>query len=468
MEDKVICREHSKLLEMFCTDCSTLLCTSCINEHRKKGCKCPVNLATYAEEELLAKYKANLEELKRENNTIEKSVNTFNEQSRALRANLLELKIILEELLISVNAAIDLFNGNEGVFPPVVGIVEMCIRNQYEKLRTAVANEDAARIIDRVSSKAYVIGVDDNENKLVESINKAINDFMKGNRLQIMKNLIQEFGAKSRSFIDSFDSKNMCKFVYGICGPQSNNSVLCRYNILTKKLTPTVSVPLNCSVLQIERAVFVSGGYPHLVDALSEFIEETSTLIAKQPMLHPKWGHSMQALSRKAFATIGGCSDLTPISYCEEYSTAQNTWKALPSLTRADCYCGTALLANTFLYAIGGSKHRSTIEMLNMDERKEWVVVTPVTSEVMFTICSQAFEISGKEIVIVSGGIGVFDTEEKVVRKVSDLLKNDYYYYNSVCVINGVAYIIGGYGNIHIHHIAKKSFELIEYSSAIS
>ena len=101
---------------------------------------------------------------------------------------------------------------------------------------------------------------------------------------------------------------------------------------------------------------------------------------------------------------------------------------------------------------------------------RAWTMVDLSSNESKFDVNPAAFSSSIEEIIIFCGGdstsVGVFNTTENTITKVTDGLRKEQYHRNSFSIIDGVAYIIGDqYGHIHTYDIFSRKFQDYDYSS---
>ncbi len=263
------------------------------------------------------------------------------------------------------------------------------------------------------------------------------------------------------------------RFVYGVCEMVDNYKKLARYDIVTKKVAPCADVTRWCSVLQMGKRIFVSGGGEPELNTLSEFVEEMQGFVNRADMNYGKRGHKTIAVSPTQFAAIGGLYGKVGLAYCEEYSIQHNAWKMLPSLNQARYHQAVALSGDgNYLYAIGGYDSNGVIERLNLKEKKVWdKVALSGGAEVSLDSYSAAFPISADEIMIFVGGdstdCGVYNVKAGTVKRHTKSLKSDCYFFNSVCMIDGDAYAIGSKNaHLHIYRTASKKIEEIDYKDA--
>lgn len=266
--------------------------------------------------------------------------------------------------------------------------------------------------------------------------------------------------------------KSSSHYMYGVCESMSDCSVLCRYDITAKKITPTIAVPNRCCVVQIGSRVFISGGTKPGINTVSEFIdkgESSYTTVTKQPMKFVKFWHTVLAITNDTFVAIGGIYGNTLLQCCEEYSIAKNEWSLLPPLNRAKARTGLTLLNDKLLYAVGGIAADNEIEILDMHQKKAWTKVTLVSNELYFHDCPEAIVMSKNEILILSGHgeneAGIFNTETNVAKKWAVSMLPEWYAYNSKLVIGNKVYVFGYNGGFHIYDTASRTLEEIPYSS---
>jgi len=416
---------------------------------------------------MLPLYKAQLEETKEGDSKSEEAIGNFMTSSNTIKEGLANLKTKLGKLLDNINTSLDLFNLQEDGVIPNTNLIKNTFAHKYEELKKAIEMEDNDYILNKMRTKDHQLRIDDDTKDLFGSIGKLLSSFTDSKDIDTLDESLNEFNKRYRTFVDLYDSSEGSKYVYGVCGQQSLCGKLCRFDTTTEKFEALVSVPLCASSVKINKSVFFSGGYNPLVNTLSEWNEINETLVPREPMKHPKWCHSVQAIGSKGFATIGGWDNSQAIAVCEEYSIPDNKWSPLPSLVNANCYHGTVYLSNKFLYAIGGYAPKDTVEMLDMSTKKEWVIVKILVNDMIYRDSAAAFPVTNNEVIVISGSVGVFNVAEKTIKKKQDIIKIDNLYYNSVHIVKNQAYVIGLTGNIHIYDIRKRTLRVIDYSTII-
>eukprot|EP00826_Nyctotherus_ovalis_P017450 TRINITY_DN15145_c0_g1_i6.p1 TRINITY_DN15145_c0_g1~~TRINITY_DN15145_c0_g1_i6.p1 ORF type:complete len:452 (+),score=82.48 TRINITY_DN15145_c0_g1_i6:147-1502(+) len=438
------CKEHGMAILMYCKDCRLLVCVKCLYAHEKKGCKHPVTLFSYAEQDLLPKLTAQLEEVEGENQELEESIKNFISSSKRVRKSLLTLKGKTEKLLANISKSIELFNASETLLFPTVGSIKKRIETECEELVRAVKREDAGHIAEKINSKGCGMGIDDSEKHLVEALNGSMSEFIKSQELEVLNELLEEFNQRYQRFSD----KKNKEFVYGIHHPQTNCGVLCKFDITSKVLHTSVAVPQYSALLQLGQRVFISGGYKPCVNTLSEFIEDSQSLTKRESMKYAKCYHAVQTTSRKSFVTIGGWN-ISEISCCEKYSLVTNSWELLPPLKKPRFGSGAAVISERYLYAVGGYP-ANNIEMLDTHENKHWNIINIKLSEVKLQGNVIAFGSSSAEIMVFNGegSAGVLNVVCGTIRKCLVEVKMEGDCGRSVCVMGRKVLIMEGSGRV--------------------
>jgi len=469
MQGNVKCKEHGEFINAICTTCGGLMCFKCLTPHAKKGCKFPIDIFTHTKEDIMPKFKSQLDDFEKQKSTIEASIKLFVTTSEHIRSNLIELKRHISLLLESIETCADSLKVdiNKLLY---CNDIKQFLTDEYNGLLNAIEKEDAEYIIKRFN---YIRAVNmfelgQVEKKLINTINASISTLQK---TEDIKTLTQSLKQLASIYGTTYAPKVIKDYVYGICAPQYTYNKLCKYNISSKKLTTCIEVPSHSTITQFDSHVFISGGSKPLISSLSEYIEDTQSLVLKQPMNCPKYAHKTVATSTAAFITIGGTTGNTPIAYCEEYSLREDKWRMIPLLNKARCNAPGVLL-DRYLYVIGGTGTNGEIELLNVNEMKEWVMVEVKVNELRFDDSPEAFPISREEIMILKGGntgdTAIYNTKDKSIKQWGSHLKKDWYYYNTTCIIANIAYIIGSRGHIHIFNITDKKFQEVDYSLAYS
>jgi len=472
MKQNSRCQIHGKKLNSYCLSCDNLICYRCLSEHGKKGCTYPIDLPTYAAEKLLPKYKEQLASFELKKKEIEPALKEFIESAEGIKNELERLKDNLKQLLDTIEVTIEILTRGIDQSIPLQDTIRTFLTDQYKDLEDAIKKEEMGYIIRKIKSKepSIMMGIGDGEKKLVEAAKESISYLFKTGITDNINNFLKSIVEIYKQFAYQSASKVVVNYVYGTCSTQANYTRLCIFDIQSKKITPVIPVVQWCTVTQLGKQVFLSGGCNSVVtNAVSEFIEEDQNMILKEPMKFPKYCHRTEAISPLCFITIGGDNGTMSIPYCEEYSVTDNKWQMLPNLNRARHYAGTSILGK-YVYAIGGKTTNGEVERLDLTEKKRWEIVN-VVSDITFTSDTIAFPSLLEEITLFRGGIAtevaVYNVKERTIKKQSYTLKGDYYRYNSVCQIRRNIYIIGHFGHIHIYKVAEKKYEELDYKTLI-
>jgi len=466
-----MCRDHNKPIQAICTTCKELLCIKCNAFHIKKGCKNSIDLPSYATTELLPKYKSLIDDFEQRKYFIEAFVNNFVNSTEGIQQGLILLKERIEVLLEEVNNGIECLA--KGISHPSLlhSAIKMILISEYNELKNAIHTEDLTFIIDKLNDQEFVnmVGLGDNKKCLMKSLHSSIDTLLKSQEIKVLGESLKFLSSTYKRFAEQYAAKINNKFVYGICDPQCDYKKLCRYDIETNKLNTCIDVPRMCTVTQIGKQLFVSGGLNPLSNTLYEFLEDTQHLSPKASMKYGKYGHKTEGVTMLEFVSIGGHNGVSSIAYCEEYSIQDNEWRTLPSLNQPRHYTATALLNNKLLYAIGGYGITDSIEVLSVTQKIQWETIKLVFNELAFNSSPAAFPISIEEIMIYQGGntenAGILNVTQGTINKIESKLTKEYYYTNPICIINKTAYIIGDYyGHLHIYKISEKEFKQIDYS----
>ena len=467
MEETLKCKDHSKALDIFCKNCKEVICYKCTNYHEEKGCKDIVHLLQYMENDVLPMYKAEINNLKTNADSVEDSIKGFLLSSKSIKEGLVKLKEELETLLNTINNSLELLEVSGSVEEISSKYIEGKFISKYEELKESIEKKNMNYIINNLNIQSK-LEIGDSERYLVEAINKSIKNVINLEESNTLSKLLMDLNSKCEFCTHCYINS---KFVYGICSPQEKCQTLCEYDILNKKLIPRVTVPLACSVIQIADRIFISGGMNPYINKTSEYIKETSALVSKSPMKNCKYGHSLQGISKRLFTAIGG-NNGGSMSCCEVYSIPDDKWEPLPSLNNARSWLATIYLNNKFLYAIGGYNKNSSIEVLNFNERKTWNCLHLTYNEVEFGNALAAIPISKDEVLILCGynetDAGIFNTSFNSIKKYSCSKLGDQYCYNMVSIINKKGYVLGYNGHMHIYDMVTRELTELEYSSILS
>jgi len=469
MEETLKCKNHSKVLDIFCKECKEVICYKCTNYHKEKGCKDIVHLLQYVENDVLPIYKAKLKNLKTNAHSIEDSIKGFLLSGKSIKEELIKLKEELETLLNTINNSLKLFEASENVEEISDRYIEDAFISKYEELKESIEKQDINYIINNLNM-SFKLEIGDSERYLVEAIKKSIKNIINSEESNTLSKLLTDLNSKYELCTHRYKYDVRSNFVYGICSPLENCKRLCKYDILKKKLIATVTVPQYCSVIQIADRIFISGGMGPYTNKTSEYIEKTSALVSKSPMKYCKRAHSLQEINREIFTAIGGYNEKL-ISYCEVYSIPDNKWKPLPSLNNARSCLATLCLNNKFLYAIGGHYNNETIEVLNFNEGKTWKLVSLTSNEIKLSNGPTAIPISRDEVLILCGDngtdAGIYNISLNSIKKYSCSKLKDYYPYNMISIINKKAYVLGFNGHMHVYNMITKELTELEHSSIL-
>ena len=469
MEGNPMCEKHNKQIHLYCKDCKSFLCLECLLTHKQKSCEYPISLIVYAKE-ILDAYEAQVKKLEEDKQIIEDWVKSFISSSGSLRKGLILLKDRLQDLLDNIEKSLDILGTGDELFTPTVDLVKTSIKDQHEELKEVIDTENLKYIVEYKYGTKGSLGsiIEDRSEGTIVMLSTIIQGLISAKSLDILNQLLKEFSEKYKIFSPDNSFVVRSKFVYGTCNPQSSATVLCKLDIHTKKLMTTVTVPQHCATLQMRKQIFISGGYNPCVNTLSEFIEETKSLVTKQSMKYARYHHSACIISSDSFVVVGGYNDSGTLSYCEEYSITENKWNDLPSLKVARYSLGMALINNKFLYVIGGYS-TNEIEVLDISVRENWELVKLTSNELTFNNSPRVMKISNNELLIFCGGntanTGIFNIKNKEIKKSSLCTIADYFYNNSPAEIKGKIYLLGYNGNVYIYDKNTKKVEGLSYNS---
>jgi len=472
MENSINCKEHNKPLLMICSDCDSLLCLKCLESHSGKSCRYPISITTYAEKLLLPKCKEDLDAFENRRQILEEVLKDFVSASASIKKGLTELKKNAERLLENINKSLEYLQLDEQVIISSNNIIKRKLEQKYKDLKRAIETENIEYIMDQVQNKAqeeqYII--DDSGKPLAKALDKAISNLLESQVLNSLNDSLNEFNSRYKKIMDNKDSLNTRTNFYAISSSHGNCNKLCKYDIDKGKFNEVIEVPQYCSIVHIKNLIFITGGNNPCVNTVSEFVERTGSLVPKEPMLTPKCYHAIQTISNNVFVTVGGYFS-TAIADCEEYSVLENKWSKLPTLNRARDSPGVAFLNYKYLYAIGGYKTAGEIEMLNIMEKRAWIIVNMNKKDLSISNGPAAFPVSHNEIMILEGNntnlAGIFNVEKCTVERTPYAVLIGKYYCKTVVVIREKVYIVGYEGNYHVYDIKKKEFNEKKYEDTV-
>eukprot|EP00826_Nyctotherus_ovalis_P064289 TRINITY_DN9427_c0_g1_i13.p1 TRINITY_DN9427_c0_g1~~TRINITY_DN9427_c0_g1_i13.p1 ORF type:complete len:466 (+),score=31.16 TRINITY_DN9427_c0_g1_i13:172-1569(+) len=463
MESNPICKEHNKPIQMYCKDCSDFVCIRCFPIHEEKGCKYPIDLITYGKEALLVS-EAYLTKINSEDQIMEKLIKRLIGTSEIVKQELVKLRTKLIELLESADESLDLIEESEDSFEPMVELLKNNIKSRYEKLKRATENEDLKCIVEQ----AEECEGNDKIEKLASLLNRNVRKCINSNFLDKLTELLKRLNVKYGQILPNNYLMKRHKFIYGTCTQEESNTVLCKFDIATKRFGATVNVPQYCVVIQIKERIFTTGGYDPYTNKVYEFIETTQSLFPKQPMKYAKNCHAACAISTNSFVTIGGFNKAA-LSCCEEYLLSADTWMPFPSLNVARLNAGSILMKNRYLYAVGGRNTKNEIEVIDISIQKSWMLVNIASNELDFNECPEILRMSDNKLIILCGNdtteAGIFNIKHKTIKKHPLCTVADYFACNSATVIGRKTYLMGYQGNVYIYDLITKNLKEFPYSN---
>jgi hypothetical protein len=235
MEQTAKCKKHLKTLNTYCRE---VMCYKYIDGHKEKGCRDIVHLLLYMEKEVLPYYKAEIKNLKENACTIEDSTKNFLLSTGIIIRSLLELKEELKIMLKAINNSLELFGVSESTEEINSKDIESSLESKYEELKEAADNENISSL-----KSLFKPGIGDSEKYLIQAIETSIAKIVNKEELNTLSALLKELNSKYEAYNDSHEIEAKSKFVYGICEPQNDCRVLCKYDISKKKLITTLTVP---------------------------------------------------------------------------------------------------------------------------------------------------------------------------------------------------------------------------------
>ncbi len=467
--NRSVCGTHKKPIQMICPECKQLMCYRCLAPHDEQGrCKGrAVDLLSYAEKSIMPQLLKSLQQFEPGGKKGEGAAKVFADALTKIEKSLREIKGRTEQLLAEIDRVLTTIEGSQYM------TMKETIEQQIEYLKNTLKNENMDLIVKGVSDNLASIG--DSELQLSGATVASVNKVSLGtHEFDALGECLQKLVATCQNVLKRRNRIEITsRFVYGICHNMDSYKKLCRYNIVTKGIAQCIAVPQYCSVQQMGKQIFLSGGFNPLVNTVSEFIEKTQSIAEKAPMNYKKYVHTTVAVSDTQFMAIGGNDGTSNLSYCEEYSILDNAWQVLSQLNQAR-HSAAAVLSDdsAYLYVIGGFGCDNVIEIMDMKEKKVWnKIALSGATEVSLCDHSAAFSISKDNIMMFVGGntdCAIYNTKLGTVKKLPKLLKIDYYQTNQVCVINGNAYVMGDFGHMHIYKYAESKIEEVDYSDAIS
>jgi hypothetical protein len=415
--------------------------------------------------EVLEEYEGQIQNLEQKGQVLEKWIREFISSSGTVKEELLKLKDKLQQLLGNVNRSLEIVAKNEKKQALSIESVKIALKIKYDELKDAIEREDLRHIMNQEFYFKDSSGstLKDEKEGVVARLNANLKELMSGKSLDTLNQLVEEFNSKYKIFTAINSSTAKERFVYGTCNPKENDRVLCKFDVSTKKLVAITPVPCRSTTIQIGDHIFISGGRNPCINVLSEFVEETQSLIPKSPMWVEKFNHAICAISKDSFVVIGGYNT-NSLSCCEGFSIPMNKWELLPSLNVARECPATTLINNRFLYSIGGSD-TNEIEVLDISFMKSWVLLTLMLNELAINNSPEVMKVADEELLIFRGHntneVGVFDVRNRTIRKTSLTIVPECFICNSAVEIKGRLYLLGSSGNIIIFNKNAKKLEVL-------
>jgi len=463
------CKLHGKTVEMYCENCKEFICSFCLQVHSGKGCKYPEHVSSYIKKNVLPKYNEKIKILDAKKDQLNEFAKTFKSYSGDFLKNLKELKYKFTSILEAIDESIETLSIPLPSLDSVYITAKTKAETEYRELIKAIEDERIDFLVKKMSEKVEVnvVELGDSEYRFIEALNNNILTLLSFKQPDEFLENLKAFQSLYKKFSDKSKVEVLNDSVYGVYRNMSNHRQLCKYNIHTKKLKKLVMVPSKSTATQIGKRIFISGGEDPAVSTVSEYVETLQSLITKCSMNYVKYNHATEAISTIEFVTVGGF-DKSGIRHCERYNVVEDKWRLLPLLNYSRYGLGTVFLLNKYLYAIGGSDEKNTIEMLNIDESKQWVFVSLALCEMDLDKSLKGFPISDNEILLLCGGettVGLLNIKENTVKKSELKTKVDRFNFNSVSIIEGNAYIVGnGFGHVHVYKFKEKVFDDIDFS----
>ena len=198
------------------------MCFKCLTPHAKKGCKYPIDIFSYTKEQIMPKYKSQVENYAKRKSMIETSIKVFVGTSDEIRKSLIELKNKVEVLMKNINNSIEALriDINKLLY---CSDMEQFLTDEYQGLVNAIENEDAEFIVKRFN---YIRAVNmfelgESEKRLFSAAKSSIAFMLKSKEFEALNQSLHEL---TSIYGNAYAPKVLGSSVYGVCAPQSTYS----------------------------------------------------------------------------------------------------------------------------------------------------------------------------------------------------------------------------------------------------
>ena len=145
---------------------------------------------------------------------------------------------------------------------------------EYQKLKNAIKNEDIVYIAHNICKKfdSNKPGIGDGEKIFIESLYAQVNSSLEDSMFTSLIESLKELVSANYKCTQQYSNKIDNKYLYGISMPVGKCRRLFKYDIDNMLISVACVVPECCTITQIGRRVFISGGSIPPIAHVSEFI----------------------------------------------------------------------------------------------------------------------------------------------------------------------------------------------------
>jgi len=227
MEQGFLCGEHGETTNIFCETCDKLICLECLGPHSKKNCKSPISLFYYAKEQILPKYKAELDIFETHKESFEKSISDFVTSSMKVKQQLIQLKSITMKLL-EIIEEIEKLTNTPDEDSSYYDTIRESFTEKYENMKKTTNNKDIKYIMKNRGEHDLeeIIGIHSKQKELIELIRNSIDNLLKSKEIEQITKGFQELYSSHTTLIKDQSNKVTSKFHYGLIHPQDDFKLL--------------------------------------------------------------------------------------------------------------------------------------------------------------------------------------------------------------------------------------------------
>eukprot|EP01022_Parablepharisma_sp_SALTPOND_P036080 TRINITY_DN9759_c0_g1_i1.p1 TRINITY_DN9759_c0_g1~~TRINITY_DN9759_c0_g1_i1.p1 ORF type:complete len:657 (+),score=26.66 TRINITY_DN9759_c0_g1_i1:187-2157(+) len=259
-----------------------------------------------------------------------------------------------------------------------------------------------------------------------------------------------------------------------------SNALGCRnvgyFDLASQKMVNTGVDPLqDIGLIQVEKRIFIVGGCDPCKNIV-EFVESTSTIVARSPPKNLRGATALCELGGGRFCAVGGCNGVGEMRSCEEYNISQDCWKPLPDLIEPRTLAGCALYMQRELYCFAGHDGRTwlnSIEKLCLlpSEGERWERVDLAENEAVDVNRPLLFQVAEDRVIIFGSDttdVYMFDPKGKSILVHKGIKMTEDYFYRIPYRIVDTVYFVGFRGHIHTYDMKTQTYSAFKYYQFIS